>query len=432
MRRAFLGALALALSSTSLSAAPQTPEQVAAAALKEAPVWDGHNDVPEQLRNRRKDVLAGFDFHDTTKELGEDVWAGGGGVATGARKTDAMQTDLPRLHAGKIGAQFWSVYVSANLPEPQAVQATLEQIDVAKRLIAANPADMALATDAAGVEKAWKAGKIASLLGAEGGHSIGGSLAVLRSLRELGVRYMTLTHFKNTAWADSGTDAPAHNGLTAFGKDVVREMNRIGILVDLSHVSQKTMLDALEVSQVPVIFSHSNAQSVSGHPRNVSDEVLDKVKANGGMVAVNFFPGYISQGQYEWAAARAGEATRQKALHPDRPDVAAAALATWDKAHPKPAATLSDVADHIDHIKARIGIDHIGLGSDFDGGSVGLVGLPDVSAYPALFVELARRGYGKEDLKKIASGNFLRVLKASDAYVAAHKGDAPIESPTTF
>lgn len=429
----------LALPQTGLAAAPAaakaSPEDIAAAALKAAPVWDGHNDVPEQLRARRRNLLAGFDFANTMAEPGEDEWAKLSATpnsATPAVKKDPMQTDLPRLRAGKVGAQFWSVFVSANLTEQQAVQATLEQIDVMKRIIARHPADLAYVTDAAGVEKAWKAGKIASLLGAEGGHSIGGSLAVLRSLRELGVRYMTLTHFKNNGWADSGTDAPVHNGLTDFGKQVVREMNRLGVLVDLSHVSQKTMLDALETSAVPVIFSHSNAQAVSGHPRNVSDAVLSKVKANGGMVAVNFFPGYISAGQYAWNAARAAETARAKALHPDRPDLAAAALEAWQQANPKPVATLAQVADHIDHIRQRIGVDHIGLGSDFDGGSVGLAGLPDVAAYPALFVELARRGYSVEDLKKIASGNFLRVLKAADAYAAAHAKDGEQENPTSF
>lgn len=434
MRHAITGAFAFLLStalstSGALAAAPaQTPEQIAAAALKEAPVWDGHIDVPEQLRDRRHDVLKGFDFHDTTREPGQDKWNESGAKP----KIEPMQTDLARMKAGHLQAVFWSVYVSAALNDQQAVQATLEQVDVMKRIIAANPNEMQFCADAACVEKAWKAGKVASLLGAEGGHSIGGSLAVLRTLHEIGVRYMTLTHFKTTPWADSGTDAPQHNGLTPFGKDVVREMNRLGILVDLSHVSQKTMMDALEVSGAPVIFSHSNAQAISGHPRNVSDAVLDKVKLNGGVVAVNFYPGYISPGQYTWNAERAGVMAKQKALHPDRPDVAAAALADWEKANPKPVATLADVVAHIDHIKQRIGIDHIALGSDFDGGSVGLQGLPDTSAYPALFVELARKGYTKEDLKKIASGNFLRVLKAAEAYAAAHKADPVIENPTVF
>jgi membrane dipeptidase len=411
------------------STAHATPEQTAAAALKEAPVWDGHNDVPEQLRNRRHNLLAGFDFHNTTAEPGEDNWAGDAKTPT---KKDPMQTDLPRLRKGGVGAQFWSVFVSPALPEPQAVQATIEQVDVMKRLIAANPTDLAYCEDSACVERAWKSGKIASLLGAEGGHSIGGSLAVLRQLYAIGVRYMTLTHFKNNAWADSGTDAPAHNGLTPFGRDVVREMQRLGMLVDLSHVSQKTMLDAIAIAKAPVIFSHSGSMAVSGHPRNVSDEVLDAVKPNGGVVMVNFYPAYVSEALYQWNAARSGEDTRQKALHPDRPDLAKAAMAEWVKAHPKPTVTVKDVADHIDHIRARIGIDHIGLGSDFDGGSVGIVGLEDTAAYPNLFIELARRGYTKDELKKIASGNIMRALKAAESSSAAHKADLPIENPTSF
>lgn len=419
----------MALAAPAMAAAPLTPEQTVAAALKEAPVWDGHNDVPEQLRDRRKDVLAGFDFHDTVNEPITDkrmLAYFPAGTPTG------MQTDLTRMKQGHIGAQFWSVYVSANLPEPQAVQATLEQIDVVKRLVAQYPGELMLATSSADVEKAWKAGKVASLIGMEGGHSISGSLGVLRQFYELGARYMTLTHFKTIAWGDSATDAPQHNGLTPFGKDVVREMQRLGMLVDLSHVSQKTMLDALEVARAPIIFSHSGAQAVSGHPRNVSDEVLDKVKLNGGVVMCNFYPSYVSDAQYKWGAARAGAEAEQKALHPDRPDIAKANMDAWAQGHPKPVATVQEVADHIDHIVKRIGIDHVGVGGDFDGGSIGLQGMPDVSAYPALLLELAKRGYSKQDLEKVSSLNTLRVLKAAEAYAAAHKGDAPIESPTSF
>ena len=423
---------ALALLATTAPAhaiTPATPEQIAEAALKQAPVWDGHNDVPEQLRDRRHDVLGDFDFHDTTKEPLPD-----GAVAAllPPGTPTGMQTDLARLRKGHVGAQFWSVYVSASLPEPQAVQATLEQIDVMKRVIARNPADMQFATSSADVEKAWKAGKIASLIGMEGGHSIGGSLGVLRQMYALGARYMTLTHFKNNAWADSATDAPAHNGLTPFGKDVVREMQRLGMLVDLSHVSEKTMLDALDTAGAPVIFSHSGAIGTSGHPRNVPDNVLDRLKANGGVIMINFYPTYVSETLRQWSATRTGEEAHQKALHPDRPDLVKSAMATWVTANPKPTATLSDVANHIDHIAKRIGPDHIGLGGDFDGGSVGLKGLEDVASYPALFVELAKRGYSVEDLKKIASGNTMRVLKAAETYAAAHKADAPIENPTTF
>ncbi|MEP6867650.1 MAG: dipeptidase [Novosphingobium sp.] len=410
----------LALVAMTNAAGAATPEQVAQAALAAAPVWDGHNDVPEQLRDRRKDVLAGFDFADTS------------GTADAALKRGPMQTDLARLRKGHVGAQFWSVFVSAALPEPQAVQATLEQIDVIKRVIAQNPQSMQFASSADDVVRAMKAGKVASLIGMEGGHSIGGSLGVLRQMYALGARYMTLTHFKNNDWADSGTDAPAHNGLTPFGKDVVREMQRLGMLVDLSHVSEKTMLDAMEVAGAPVIFSHSGAMGISGHPRNVSDAALDRLKANGGLIMVNFYPGYVSPQLRAWNADRAGEQARAKALYPDSPDRALRSLADWDAAHAKPVATLAQVADHIDYIAKRIGADHVGLGSDFDGGSEGLAGLPDVSAYPALFVELARRGWLQADLQKLSNGNMLRVLRAAEAYATAHRADPPIENATGF
>ena len=397
-----------------------TPEQVAQAALSAAPVWDGHNDVPEQLRDRRKDVLAGFDFTDTLNTADPEHEAG------------PMQTDIVRLRKGHVGAQFWSVYVSATLSEQQAVQATLEQIDVMKRIIAAHPDEMMYATSSADVERALRQGKIASLLGMEGGHSIGSSLAVLRQMYALGARYMTLTHFRNTPWADSATDAPAHDGLTDTGKDMVREMQRLGMLVDLSHVSIKTMNDTLDVAGAPVIFSHSGAMAVDGHPRNVPDAVLDRLKANGGIIMANFYPGYVSEELRQWQANKAAEAARLGVLHPDSPETKAQGLEMWEKAHPKPAASLSQIADHIDHIVKRIGADYVGVGGDFDGGSVGVEGMPDVSAYPALFTELARRGYSQADLEKIASRNMMRVLKAAESYAQAHKGDPAFETPTTF
>jgi len=402
----------------SASAAP-SPQAVAQAALAAAPVWDGHNDVAEQLHDRRKDMLAGFDFADTS------------GTADPALKLDAMQTDLKRLEQGHVGAQFWSVFVPASLSEPQAVVAVLEQIDVMKRLIARYPARLQLATSADDVARAMKAGRIASLIGMEGGHSIGSSLAVLRQSYVLGARYMTLTHFRNNGWADSGTDAPVHDGLTPFGKDVVREMQRLGMLVDLSHTSAKTMLDALDVARAPLIFSHSGAMGVSDHPRNVPDAVLDRLKLNGGLVMCNFYPAYVSPQLREWNADRAAQQARSKALWPDQPARADAELAGWEAAHAKPVATLSQVADHIEYIARRIGADHVGLGGDFDGGSAGLQGLPDVSAYPALFTELARRGWSQADLQKLSSGNMMRVLRAAESYAAAHQGDAPIENPAT-
>ena len=397
-----------------------TPEQAANAALAAAPVWDGHNDVPEQLRDRRKDVLGDFDFTDTR------------GTADPAKDVAAMQTDLNRLRQGKVGAQFWSVYVSANLPEPQAVQATLEQIDVTRRLVARYPGQMVLATSSADVERAFKSGKIASLMGMEGGHSIGGSLAVLRQMYGLGARYMTLTHFRNNAWADSATDKPAHDGLTDFGRQVVREMQRLGMLVDLSHVSEATMMDTLDIAGAPVIFSHSNARAVNAHPRNVPDGVLARLKANGGIVMVNAYPAYVTQATFEWNAARAAEKGRLDVLFNGNPDGAAAGLRAWEKAHPMPTGSVTDVADHLDHIRKLAGADHVGLGGDYDGIESTVKGMEDVSTYPSLFVELARRGWSQADLEKLASRNMMRVLKAAEAYAAAHKGDAPQESPVSF
>lgn len=424
MRSSFLAAsvfsLVLAAGVQARPAAPVTPEQVADAALRAAPVFDGHNDVPEQLRDRRRNMLGDFDFTDTAA------------TADPARGTAAMQTDLKRMRKGHVGAQFWSVYVSANLPEPQAVQATLEQIDLTKRLVARYPADLQLCTDSACIETAWKKGRIASLMGMEGGHSIGGSLGVLRQMHALGARYMTLTHFKNNAWADSATDAPAHDGLTPFGKDVVREMQRLGILVDLAHVSEKTMLDTLAIAGAPVIVSHSNAYALNPHPRNVTDRALDAIKANGGIVMVNFYPPYVLDAARLWSAERDAAEARFKALNRGAPDKAKVMLAEWDQANPMPRGSIGDVADHLDYIARRIGADHVGLGGDLDGIEVAVTGLEDVSTYPALFVELARRGWSQQDLQKLASGNLIRVLKASEAYSAAHVGDPPLESPTAF
>lgn len=375
-------------------------------------VWDGHNDVPEQLRERRKDVLEGFDFKDS--------------------RASGMMTDLPRLRAGNVGAQFWSVYVSADLPEPQAVQATLEQIDVMKRLIARHPAEMQFCTDTACVEKAWKSRKIASLIGMEGGHSIGGSLGVLRQMHALGARYMTLTHFRNNAWADSATDAPAHDGLTPFGVKVVKEMQRLGMLVDLAHVSEATMHDVLALGGPPPIVSHSNARAINHHARNVSDETLKAIGAAGGIVMVNFYPPYVVEAARQWSAARDAEAARAKALNRGEPDAEKSALDAWDKANPMPRGSVKDVADHIDHIAKLIGPDHVGLGGDLDGVEATVQGMEDVSTYPALFAELTRRGWAKADLEKLANANMLRVMKAAEAYAAAHRADLPLESPTTF
>ncbi len=395
----------------------QTPEQVAAAALDAAPVWDGHNDAPIQIRARYLNMLQDFDFNDTRA------------VPDGEGGTSSMHTDFPRLAQGKVGAQFWSVYVSAALPEAEAVQATIEQIDITKRLVARYPDHMSLALTADDVQQALDQGRVASLIGMEGGYSIGSSLAVLRQMYDLGARYMTLTHSRNLSWADSASVPPEHDGLTDFGEQVVREMQRIGMLVDLSHVSDGTMRDALRVARAPVIFSHSGARAVADHTRNVPDDVLRMVKDNGGIVMVVALPVYLSEDLRQWSARRTGERARLQSLWPADPAQVDAGLAQWEGANPEPRVTVSDVADHIDHIRKVAGVDHIGLGGDYDGMDTGPIGMVDVSGYPALFVELARRGYSQSDLEKIASRNMMRVLRASEAFAASQAGVPPIETP---
>ena len=412
--------LAFAVSAILIAAplAAQTPEETANAALEAAPVWDGHNDVPIQLRGRWLNVIEDFDFRDTSEAP----------PAAGTEQ-GPMHTDLPRLRQGKVGAQFWSVYVSAALSEPEAVQATIEQIDVTMRLIDRYPEDLALALTADDVERALAEGKIASLIGMEGGHSIGSSLAVLRQMYALGARYMTITHSANTPWADSATDDPEHDGLTDFGKDLVREMNRMGMLVDLSHVSEKTMMDALDVAEAPVIFSHSGARAVNGHSRNVPDAVLRRVKDNGGIVMVVGLPGYLSEERRVWFAHRAGYEARLKSLWVGQPDKVEEGMEQWMEAWPEPQTTTAHMAEHVDHIRDVAGVDFIGIGGDYDGMDSGPVGMEDVTGYPALFTELARRGYSQSDLEKIASRNMMRVLRAAEAVKAAHAGDAPVEYP---
>lgn len=395
----------------------RTPEQVAEAALKAAPVFDGHNDVPIQLRGRFGNVIGEFDFTDTTH--------------TGPEHSEGrtMHTDLNRLRKGMVGAQFWSVYVSADLSEPQAVQATLEQIDVTRRLVARYPNDLQFALTAKDVEDSLKRGRIASLMGIEGGHSIGGSLGVLRQMYDLGVRYMTLTHSKTLSWVDSATDAPKHGGLNDFGRDVIREMNRIGMLVDLSHVSEETMHDVLDVAKAPVIFSHSGARAINGHARNVPDSVLKRLPQNGGIVMVVGLPGFLSEPARQWFGSRQAEKAKLEALWAGQPKEVADRLKAWDDANPLPLATIGDMADHIDHVRKVAGIDHIGIGGDYDGMPTGPVGMEDVAGYPALFTELARRGYSQADLEKISMRNALRVMKAAEAYAASQRGMPPVESP---
>jgi membrane dipeptidase len=379
--------------------------------LARTPLMDGHNDLPEQL-------TAYLHSKGSALDLSVDQ------SHTRASPEGApLMTDIPRLRAGKVGGQFWSAWVSVDVTGPAVVQATIEQIDVIKSLPSRYPDAFEMAYTADDVRRIHKAGKVASLIGVEGGHQINGSLAVLRQYYDLGVRYMTLTHSSNTAWADSATDNPAHGGLTPFGKDVVREMNRLGMLVDLSHVSPDTMRAALQVTSAPVMFSHSSARALVDHPRDVPDDILKLLAANHGVVMVNFAPSYVSQARATWEADRAAEQARYNnppfvGLYIGQPDRAKAALRSWESAHPRPEVTLSQVADHIQHIRDVAGVDSVGLGSDFDGIPDAPVGLDSVDRYPALLAELARRGWSDADLAKVAGENALRVLAAAQAVSA--------------
>ena len=379
--------------------------------LKQTPLIDGHNDLPWEIRDRFKGRLAGIDLKSDTSKL---VPPPGGAP---------LMTDIPRLRAGLVGGQFWSVWVPVDMNGFEAVQTTLEQIDLVKRVAAKYPADFEIAYTASDVRRIHKAGKVASLIGIEGGHQINNSLAVLRQMYDLGARYMTLTHSLNTKWADSATDAPVHHGITAFGTEVVHEMNRLGMLVDLSHVSAETMQAVLAVTAAPVIFSHSSARAIVDHPRDVSDEVLKLVAKNGGVVMVNFAPGYVSAARNQWDADRAAEVARYSSppfggMYIGQPERAKAALARWESEHPRPVTTLAQVADHIEHIRQIAGVDHVGLGSDFDGIPDAPQGIDAVDQYPALLMELMRRGWTDGEVAKVAGENVLRVLAAAE-HVAA-------------
>ena len=395
--------LVLAASGLSLASA-QSPEQVAQDVLAKSPVIDGHNDVPEQIAERFDSDFTKFDFRNTVPTLG-----------TGSKP---MHTDLARLRQGRVGGQFWSVWIDPELPEFEAVQRVIEQIDIVHRLVNQYPDDLQLALTAADIEAAQKNGRIASLIGMEGGHSIGNSLAVLRQTHALGARYMTLTHWKTLDWADSATDAPKSDGLSEFGVSVVEEMNRLGMIVDLSHVSEATMNDALDATNAPVMFSHSSADAVTRHPRNVPDAILQRLPANGGVVMVTFVPSYVNAANRDWDAAQKAEEARAAALNPGDKTAREAAMAIWKDAHPMPPVTAKDIADHIDHIRAVAGIDHIGIGGDYDGITFTPDDLADVSTYPVLFAELARRGYSAADLAKIARGNILRVMRGVESTAA--------------
>ncbi len=364
----------------------------ARALLSEHPVIDGHNDLPWELRT---EVAYDLDARDVS------------------RPQPAQHTDIPRLRAGGVGGQFWSVFVPATLQGDDAVSATLEQIDCVYALCARYPETFELARTADDVERAIAAGRIASLIGMEGGHSIASSLGTLRMMSELGARYLTLTHNNNVPWADSATDEAVHGGLTDFGRDVVREMNRIGMLVDLSHVAATTMSDALDVTEAPVIFSHSSARALCDHVRDVPDEILARLPANGGVCMVTFVPGFVAQACANWGRAAT---TAAKAAGHDPNDPASIPFFTaWREEHPRPDATLSQVADHVEHVAQVAGIEHVGIGGDYDGTPFTTVGLEDVSCYPALIAELLGRGWSDPDVAALTGGNILRTLRGAEA-----------------
>ncbi len=364
--------------------------------LQEVPLIDGHNDVPWQYRTRVRNHLDEIDFRDTT---GLDP---------------PMHTDLERLRRGGLGGQFWSVYVPTSFDGPGATHQVLEQIDVVHRLVARYPEELEMAYTADDIIRIHAAGRVASLIGLEGGHSIENSLAVLRQFYAAGARYMTLTHSENVDWADSATAEPEVGGLTPFGAEVVREMNRLGMLVDLSHVSPETMHEALDVTMSPVIFSHSSAYGLTAHPRNVPDDVLDRTVENGGVVMVTFVPSFINEEVRLGSNALAQERRRLQGLHGDDEAKIRHELESWNQKRQPTLASLEDVADHVDYLVEAAGIDHVGIGSDFDGISSVPRGLEDVSKMPDLLAELVERGYSDEDLKKIVGLNVLRALRGAE------------------
>ncbi len=377
--------------------------------LKATPLIDGHNDIAEQLRENyglKVDGLAS----------GTDRW-----------QPKPLMTDMARLHEGRLGAQFWSVYIPSEVTGDAAIRETLEQIDLVKRMVKAYPNDLALAGTADDIVRIHKSGRIASLMGVEGGHQIGGSLAALRQFYDLGARYMTLTHFKNNEFADSATDDPKYHGINDFGRAVIHEMNRIGMLVDLAHVSPETMRAALQATKAPVLFTHSDARALADHPRNVPDDVLKLLPANGGVVMVNFYLGHLSPEFIAWSADKAGEDARLKALYTGQPERRDAAMKQWQTAHPAPHAGVGLIADHLEQVAKVAGYDHVGIGGDLDG--IGYdeapAGMNSVAGYPLLFAELIRRGWSDENLAKLAGGNVLRAMRRAEAVAASMKDERP-------
>jgi membrane dipeptidase len=387
----------LICASSSLSAQSDPALEHANRLLRVSPVIDGHNDLPWAIRE--------------AKDAPRDV------EAYDLNTARPGQTDLPRLRAGHVGGQFWSVYIPGEVKDSGFARIQLEQIDIARRTIERYPRDLELALTADDAERIMKTGRIASFIGMEGGHAIENSLGALRAYYALGVRYMTLTHNVTLDWGDAALDSARHGGLTRFGEEVVREMNRLGMLVDLSHVSPGTMSDAIRVSEAPVIFSHSSARAITDVPRNVPDSILARMKQNGGVVMVTFVPNFVSRAQNDSMAAWCPLLTSRLQGITDSAS-RAQIRRDFNAAHPLPKATIQDVADHIEHVRDVVGVDHVGIGGDYDGTDELPAGLEDVSRFPYLFAELIRRGWSDEDLKKLANGNILRTLREAEQVAA--------------
>lgn len=402
VHRAGLFLLALAMTSGASLAAQSDPAlERARKILRSVPLIDGHNDLAWEIRNSRtapRDVAA-YDLRGRTRG----------------------HTDLDRMKAGQVGAQFWSIYVPGEVKDSGFARIQLEQFDIARRTIARYPDRLTLALTANDIEREFKRGRIGSLLGMEGGHVLENSLGALRVYYDLGARYLTLTHNVTLDWADAAADSARHGGLTEFGREVVREMNRLGMLVDLSHVSPGVMSDALDVAEAPVIFSHSSARALTDHVRNVPDSILQRLPRNGGVVMVTFVPAFVSQEVADWEKVADEESKRMEAAVSDSAERSRLTEA-WLAAHPRPAATLAQVADHIEHVRRVAGVNHVAIGSDFDGITNTPVGLEDVSTFPQLFAELVRRGWSDDDLKKLAGRNLLRVLRAAEATAVRLRG----------
>ena len=373
--------------------------------LKRTPLIDGHNDLPWALRENYGQSVDGLESGTQTR-------------------VKPLHTDMQRMRSGRVGGQFWSVYITGTVVGDEAIRTTIEQIDTARRMIEAYPHHLELATSADDMVRIHRRGRIGSLLGIEGGRQIGGSLPALRRFYDLGARYMTLTHNQTTEWADAATEDPKHDGLSPFGLEVVKEMNRLGMLVDLSHVAPATMRDAIAASRAPVIFSHSNAYALTPHPRNVPDDVLRLLPANGGVIMITFVPPFVTPQDWAWSRERLAQEARLKSLYSFSTKRQEDELKKWEQVNPAPPVTVSDVADHIEHVVRVAGHDHVGIGGDLDGITRTVSGLGGVETYPNLFAELIRRGWSDRNLAKLAGGNILRVIRRAEA-VAASMKDQP-------